>query len=235
MSSTAFSHEAAAAPAPSNNTIDLLAANQLRQKLVSELEDLEKTCGTLSREQVIVMLGQWFHPLHYFPVFLSRLISVAPEVPMQTFISRILWQELGEGDPVLAHERIYIDTMLDGGFTETHVAKAPPLPATQRLIDGYRDASQDYLSGLGFLYGTEVVDLPMVSTIGELMRRCTGKQDLPWVNVHVKQEPDHVESSHGTLNSAFTDDEQRQVLASAEDMWQLWRDFFKSIRTEILN
>ena len=234
MSSTAISHEAVS-PAPLNDTINSLSTNRLRQKLVSELEDLEKTCGTLSREQVIVMLGQWFHPLHYFPVFLSRLISVAPEVSMQTFISKILWQELGEGDPERAHEKIYIDTMLGGGFTEENVAKAPPSPATRRLVDGYRDASRDHITGLGFLYGTEVVDLPMVSTIGELMRRCTGKQDLEWVNVHVKQEPDHVESSHGTLNSPFTDAEQQKVIASAENMWELWSDFFRSIRTEILN
>ncbi len=234
MSSTAVSN-ASAAPAISHDTIGLLSANPLRAKLVNELEDLEKTCGTLNREQVIVMLGQWYHPLHYFPAFLSRLISVAPEVTMQTFISRILWQELGEGEPVRAHEKIYIDTMLEGGFTEAHVAKAPPFAATARLVEGYRAASQDYLSGLGFLYGTEVVDLPMVATIGELMRRCTGKQDLEWVNVHVKQEPDHVESSHGTLSTPFTDDERRRVLASAEEMWKLWSDFFMAIRTEILN
>jgi hypothetical protein len=234
MSSMAVSN-ATAAPAVTQDTAGLLSINPLREKLVSELEDLEKTCGTLNRDQVIVMLGQWYHPLHYFPVFLSRLISVAPEVPMQTFISRILWQELGEGEPIRAHEKIYIDTMLDGGFTETQVAKAPPSDATRSLVNGYRDASHDYLTGLGFLYGTEVVDLPMVSTIGELMRRCTGKQDLPWVDVHVKQEPDHVESSHGTLSSPFSEDEQRRVIASAEDMWKLWSDFFKSIRTEILN
>jgi hypothetical protein len=233
MSSTALTHEATS-PARID-TVALLSVNPLRQQLVSELEDLEKTCGTLSREQVVVMLGQWFHPLHYFPVFLSRLISVSPEIMTQTFISRILWQELGEGDPKRAHEKIYIDTILDGGFSENNVAKASPFAATERLIDGYRDASYEHLAGLGFLYGTEVVDLPMVSTIGELMRRCTGKQDLPWVNVHVKQEPDHVESSHGTLNTAFTDDEQQQVVASAEKMWQLWSDFFKAIRSEILN
>ena len=234
MSSPAVSN-ATAAPAVSHDTVGLLSINPLRQKLVSELEDLEKTCGTLNREQVIVMLGQWYHPLHYFPVFLSRLISVAPEVTTQTFISRILWQELGEGEPERAHEKIYIDTMLGGGFTEESVAKAPPSPATGRLVAGYHVASQDFLTGLGFLYGTEVVDLPMVATIGELMRRCTGKQDLEWVNVHVKQEPDHVESSHGTLNTPFNDDERQQVIASAEEMWRLWSDFFKSIRTEILN
>ena len=234
MSSTAFSQEAAS-PAPINDTVALLSTNPLRQKLVNELEDLEKTCGTLSREQVVVMLGQWFHPLHYFPTFLSRLISVAPEIMTQTFISRILWQELGEGDPKRAHERIYIDTILDGGFSEDKVAQAAPFAATARLIDGYRGASHEHLAGLGFLYGTEVVDLPMVSTIGELMRRCTGKEDLPWVNVHVKQEPDHVESSHGTLSTKFNAAEQQEIIASAEKMWKLWSDFFKEIRSEILN
>ena len=34
------------------------------------------------------------------------------------------------------------------------------------------------------LYGTEVVDLPMVSTIGELMRRFDRQRNLPWVNIH---------------------------------------------------
>ena len=155
-------------------------------------------------------------PLHYFPVFLSRLISVAPEIALQTFISRILWQELGEGDPMRAHEKIYIETILDGDFGEQQVAEAPPFEATRRLVAGYEAASQHYLSGLGFLYGTEVVDLPMVSTIGALMRRCTGKQDLPWVNVHVQQEPDHVESSNGTLSSSFTGPEQQQIINGAE-------------------
>ena len=234
MSSTALSQEAAS-PAPINDTVALLSVNPLRQKLVGELEELEKTCGTLSREQVVVMLGQWYHPLHYFPTFLSRLISVAPEIMTQTFISRILWQELGEGDPKRAHERLYIDTILDGGFSEDYVAKAPPFAATARLIDGYRDSSHEHLAGLGFLYGTEVIDLPMVSTVGELMRRCTGKEDLPWVNVHVKQEPDHVESSQGTLNTKFTAAEQQEIIASAENTWKLWSDFFKEISSEILN
>lgn len=218
-----------------NDTIELLSTNRLRKELVSYLGNLKVSCGTLSREKVVIVLGQWFHPLHYFPVFLSRLISVAPEVEMQTFISRILWQELGEGDPLRAHEKIYIETILDGDFREQQVAEAPPFEATRRLVAGYEAASQHYLSGLGFLYGTEVVDLPMVSTIGELMRRCTGKHDLPWVNVHVQQEPEHVESSHGTLSLSFTEPDQQQVIDSAEEMWGLWSNFFKAIRTEILN
>lgn len=213
---------------------ELLSTNQVRSDLVSYLKELKKSCGTLSRDQVMVILGQWFHPLHYFPTFLSRLISVTSSLETQTFISRILWQELGEGDPQRAHEKIYLDTILDGDFAPERVAGARPLAATRQLVEGYQTASQSYLSGLGFLYGTEVVDLPMVSTIGELMKRCTGKRNLPWVAIHVQQEPEHVESSNQTLKPSFTEPERRQTIESAEEMWTLWINFFKSIENEIL-
>jgi Iron-containing redox enzyme len=221
--------------AVATNVTESLSASERKNELVTFLNDLKNECGTLSTEQAIVILGQWFHPLHYFPTFLSRLISVSPEIETQTYVSRILWEELGEGDPRRAHEKVYIDTMSDGGFEKEQVAGAPPLNATRRLIEGYEQASTNCLSGLGFLYGTEVVDLPMVATIGELMRRCTGKEDLPWVNIHVSQEPGHVDSANETLKAALTEEEQREIFKHAEQMWTLWIDFFRNIRSEILN
>src|SRR6185436_19482765 len=225
MSTTAFA----------TNISDSLSASEQKNELVNFLNNLKNECGTLSREQVVIILGQWFHPLHYFPTFLSRLISVSPDLQTQTFISRILWEELGEGDPRRAHEKVYIETISDGGFAKEQVAGASPLNATRRLVEGYEQASMNYLPGLGFLYGTEVVDLPMVATIGELMRRCTGKKDLPWVNIHLSQEPGHVESANATLKPAFTGEEQREIVKDAEQLWTLWIDFFKDIRNEILN
>jgi len=217
------------------NISDSLSASERKNELVTFLKNLKHDCGTLSPQQVVIILGQWFHPLHYFPTFLSRLISISPNLETQTYVSRILWEELGEGDPGRAHEKVYIDTISDGGFAKEEVAGAPPLNATRRLVDGYEQASAKWLSGLGFLYGTEVVDLPMVATIGELMRRCTGKRDLPWVNIHVSQEPGHVDSANATLKPAFTEEEQREIVKDAEQMWTLWIDFFKDIRHEILN
>ena len=217
------------------NISDSLSASERKNELVTFLKDLKHDCGTLSTEQVVIILGQWFHPLHYFPTFLSRLISVLPKLETQTYVSRILWEELGEGDPRRSHEKVYIETITDGGFASRQVAGAPPLAATRRLVDGYEQASTNWLSGLGFLYGTEVVDLPMVATIGELMRRCTGKKNLPWVNIHVSQEPGHVDSANATLKPAFTGEEQRDIVKNAEQMWTLWIDFFKDIRHEILN
>lgn len=213
----------------------LLESNPKRAELISYLKELKRDFGTLSRDQVLVILGQWFHPLHYFPVFLSRLISVSPHLEAQTFMSRILWQELGEGDPARAHERLYIETIRDSELDVPAMAEAVPSAATAELVDGYREASSDYLAGLGFLYGTEVVDLPMVSAVGELMRRCTGKRSLAWVSIHVQQEPHHVESSNDALTRDFTHEEQQRVVESAERLWTLWTNFFKSVRATLLD
>jgi hypothetical protein len=216
-------------------TLDALSTDHTRERLIDELDDLKTRGKGLSVEQVGRILGQWYHPLHYFPQFLSRLISVSPTLETQTSISRILWQELGEGDPALAHERIYIDTMDNAGFRRETVAASSPFAGTAKLVEGYKSSSTDYISGLGFLYGTEVADLAMVSTLGHLVRGCTGKKDLPWVDIHVKQEPDHVESSNRTLLPPFSADEQDRITSGAREMWTLWIGFFTGIKETILS
>lgn len=220
----------------STSTVDILAAlskNHVRNELVKELEGIRNSGRGLTTTQLGAILGQWFHPLHYFPMFLSRLISVAPTIDAQVHISRILWQELGEGEPLNAHEKIFIETMEYAGFARSIVAESAPFDATMELVEGYESSSRSYLTGLGFLYGTEVSDLPMVSTIGELIVRVTGKRDLPWVDIHIQQEPDHVESSNRMLEPSFADQDQDQILESAEWMWSLWINFFKALKREV--
>jgi pyrroloquinoline quinone (PQQ) biosynthesis protein C len=214
--------------------LDLLSEDSARLRLVDELKELTDRGADLSGDGVGVILGQWYHPLHYFPVFLSRLVSVAPTIEAQTFISRILWQELGQGDPALAHEKIYIETMAGAGFERRLVASSPPLESTARLVDGYKRASADYLSGLGFLYGTEVADLAMVSSIGILVGKCSGERALPWVDIHVEQEPDHVETSSRTLMPVFSAEEQARIVSNAKETWNLWVGFFAELKKQVL-
>ena len=211
----------------------LLETAELRNDLITHSLFEEIGTRAFSTTQVGAILGQWFHPLHYFPTFLSRLISVTPALAMQTVISRILWQELGEGDPNKAHETIYIDTMLEAGFDSDSVARATPLESTKKLLKGYENSSKNYLSGLGFLYGTEVADLRMVSAIGEAVRQTSRSKSLPWVDIHVKQEPDHVDSANQTIEVSFSEDEKKEVVANAEVMWRLWIDFFSDIKKEL--
>ena len=207
-----------------------LEENPLRKELIHHPFFKEVRTSDLTREQVGVFLGQWWHPLHYFPNFLSRTIDQVPVLEMKTAISKILYQELGEGDPARAHERVYISTMVDAGFDRATVSEAPPFPETRRLVQRYEEASADRLSALGFVYGTEVADLAMVAGIGNAVRRVSGLETLPWVDIHILQEPDHVDQANEALEVGFSPAEVDAIVASAEEMWSLWIAFFNRLR-----
>ena len=188
-----------------------------------------KQSPDLDRDQVARFLGQWWHPLHFFPTFLSRLVSNLRDIEMKTAVSKILWEELGEGKPDRAHERVYVDTMTAVGFPAEAVNAAAPLPATERLVQRYSEAATDCWTGLGFLYGTEVADLAMVSGIGVSVRRVTGAKQLPWVTIHAHQEPGHIESAQEAITSELSEIEIHKIHEAAREMWSLWIAFFDAL------
>lgn len=55
-------------------------------------------------------------------------------------------------------------------------------------------------------------------TAPSAVRDISGRHDLAWVNIHVKQEPDHIESSKEALQLSFTTSEQREVINKAAGM-----------------
>jgi pyrroloquinoline quinone (PQQ) biosynthesis protein C len=210
-----------------------LEENPLRKELIHHPFFKEVKSLPLTREQVGVFLGQWWHPLHYFPNFLSRTIDQVPALEMKTAICKILNEELGEGNPAMAHERVYVTTMEEAGFDRATVAEAEPFEETRRLVQRYKEASAERLSALGFVYGTEVADLAMVAGIGNAVRRVSGLKDLPWVDIHVQQEPGHVEQANEALEVGFSAADFDRIVASAEEMWRLWIAFFDRLRQEV--
>jgi hypothetical protein len=72
----------------------------------------------------------------------------------------------------------------------------------------------------------------MVSSIGKAIERTTGITDNEWVNIHVTQEPDHVEEANHALLAGFSAQEEEAVLQAANEMWQLWTAFFDRLALE---
>ena len=197
----------------------------VRQRIASE---------PLNREQVGVIVGQYWHPIHYFVTFLPKVIAAVPALSLKTHISKILWQELGEGDPARAHENLYIETMVShAGLDQEVVCQSPPTPATRHLMTGYREVDADYCCGLGYLYGTEAIDLAIVSGLAKGVRRGTGVDDLPWLDIHTCQEPDHTASVEQMVTVSFTADEEERILQAAHELWNRWYDFFSEIGEKI--
>jgi pyrroloquinoline quinone (PQQ) biosynthesis protein C len=212
-----------------DRVLDSLKNNPLRKNLIHHPFFEAVRSGPLKRKDVAVFLGQWWHPLHYFPNFLSRSISVVPNLETKTAICAILSEELGEGKPKMAHERIYVETMTAAGFSRQEITEAPPLDSTRNLIQGYERASSAHTSALGFMYGTEVADLAMVSGIGLAVRKVSGMKSLPWVEIHVLQEPHHVDQASGALEPELSAEQYASVVANAEEMWRLWIAFFSEL------
>lgn len=213
--------------------VEILARQKSRQALLCHpfFQHIRDTA--ITRADAGTFLGQWWHPLHYFPVFLARTISVLPRQDTKTEVSKILYQELGEGNAQLAHERVFVDTMTAVGFSESALTETPPLPETRKLIEGYAQASEQPMEALGFLYGTEVADLTMVSGIGHAVRKTTGADALPWVDIHICQEPEHVIRANAAVTTPFAPEQIDEIIGNAERMWKLWVGFFDRLQSEL--
>ncbi|GAA1510327.1 hypothetical protein GCM10009677_49120 [Sphaerisporangium rubeum] len=186
----------------------------------------------LTKEQAAILIEQWWHPLHYFPTFLARCVATLPDIASKSAITRILNQEAGGGIVSQAHEVIYVDSMEKCGFDRDRVTGTEPYAETAALVEGYKNASDSRESALGFIFATETTDLLMVSSIGKAIERTTGITDNEWVNIHVQQEPDHVEEANNTLLDNFTAEQEDAVLSAANEMWRLWTAFFDRLVAE---
>lgn len=210
-----------------------LMADPTRNALIDHPFFTYVSRSRLTREELQDCISQWWHPLQYFPTFLSRTISNVPWLTARSSLSKILYQELGEGDAGNSHEGLFLKTMLGVGFTEDEVAGAKPSRETQALVDGMGEGAQDGCWGLGYVYGIEVVDLPLVSWVGKAITGSTGETNLPWVEVHLSQEGDHVENVRIATDMIFTDEEAERVRDGARRMWRLWHGFFDGLYSRL--
>lgn len=203
-----------------------LESNSLRSRLVRHPYFNYLENANVTRDLAARFVGQWWHPMHYLPTFLSRTIASTDSLRVRTAASRILFQELGEGEVARAHENLYISTMQAAGFSLEQITGAAPLAPTAILVNGYRDASNQELTGIGFMYATEVSDLAMIRALGTAVRRAAGPMKLEWVDIHVQQEPDHVHEADCAISSDFSEAETAEIVVTAETAWKQWIDLY---------
>lgn len=121
--------------------------------------------------------------------------------------------------------------MSDAGLSLEKIINTPPLPETTSLVEIYNlpIKQQNYLKALGGLYSTEVYDLRIVSSIGKAISNCTKAQKLPWVDIHVTQEPDHVANVESALSCQFDSEQESQIIEGAKEMFSGWINFFNAL------
>lgn len=216
------------------NPNQILNARDSKTRLIAHPFLKRMRQSKLSKTQAEIVLGQWYHPLHYFPNFLSGLIGLTPSIEGKTAISKILFQELGEGQPENAHERMFIQSMTDVGITKSRLVDAPMLPATRQLMESfYHFGTASNATALGCVFATEAADVAMVAAIGLTVRKMTGVSELPWVDIHVTQESEHIASVESLLLVDLCGQEIDVMIQTADTMFDGWCAFFDDIEKAV--
>ena len=183
----------------------------------------------MTREEVQLILGQYWHPITFFPTFLATAVANSNVINIQTYISKILFQELGEGNPSLAHPVVYLNSMDASGFDVEAIQNAKPLAATKALMDGFRKSLESEHSAYGFIYATELIDLALVSGIGQAVKDVSGNNVNHWIDIHVVQEPDHVASVSTAITSHISNEHQEEIVYTVNESLLLWISFLDNL------
>jgi hypothetical protein len=173
-----------------------------------------------------LVLGQYWHPIHHFPQFLAAAVLAVKDLQLQSRISLILFQELGQGDFKEAHEFLFLSAAKRAGISD--LDKAIALPATMALVNGYVAAASSRTEAIGYLFATEMIDLRLVRTLGTAIKRASRGATPRWLSAHEKQEVDHVATANDVMSS-LSPDELTQVVSSAKVAWNQWHAFCDGI------
>jgi pyrroloquinoline quinone (PQQ) biosynthesis protein C len=204
--------------------LEIFAHNRFIQAAESAMPEKVR----IDKQQAEFMLGQYWPMIKEFTRFLGLAVKLSPDIPTQTAISRILYQELGQGNSRNAHFSIYEQNIIDLGMDIENVRNAERLSSCKKLHAMYADGSVSRATALGYLYATETVDLALVSSIGFVLKTIFGEDKrYPWVDIHVKEEPDHVESADEIVSDRGLSLEEREECIYANGkMLILWDEMF---------
>ena len=160
--------------------------------------------GSLTLPQVRVLGAQMYKFCHQFPSFLAMALASCPQEDARLVIGENLWEELGEGDPQLAHAALFRRFTRALGVEDAQLQAIPTLPETAALIHTYRNLS-DWFGLLGILgalcYASEGIVAALYTQIqsGLLQAAPFDKDALTFFEVHIHVDDGHADKLESVL------------------------------------
>ncbi len=201
---------------------------------VTEHSLLRSFHGPIEHSLLVAAASQYWYPISWFPSFLGNAVGAAVDLPTQNSIAHILWQEVGQGRAEDSHTQIFVDTFAMAGISPDAIVDQPMTPATERLMELYRTSTATRAGAVGSLLATEAIDLTIVEGLGAGLRQhVAAQQELPWVDIHVEQEPSHTEQSESAATETIDLAESERIEEAAISMWNAWASFFTEVPAAI--
>jgi pyrroloquinoline-quinone synthase len=157
----------------------------------------------LTLPEVRILAIQMYQFSNVFNRILASILANCPDAAAQQVILENLTDEMGEGNPALAHPELFRRFTRALGIDDTVLTELPPEPETHHLIETYLHLSNryGYLAALGAVcFASEGIVRTLYTQLQQGIAGATAlpSEALAFFDVHI-----HVDDSHAANLAAL--------------------------------
>ncbi|MBW4657273.1 MAG: iron-containing redox enzyme family protein [Drouetiella hepatica Uher 2000/2452] len=166
----------------------------------------------LTLAEVQMLAVQMYKFSKEFNRILAGILSCCPDESAQLVILENLFDEMGQGDPKLAHPELFRHFTRELGIDDQTLAALPTEPETRHLIDTYLNLPHqyDYLAALGAVcFASEGIVSTLYTQIqnGIAEAAFLSKEALIFFDVHIDVDDSHAAKLAALIEPRITSTE----------------------------
>lgn len=197
--------------------------------------------GALSESELQAFAIEFYSFARFFPkILVSQLINTEDESIAEE-LTRVLYSELGDGNPGHRHELLYRRFLTSVGVSITDALTRPMMPSTKAYIEGMERlySSGNHEQALGASFGLENMAITMwdhlIPGLETLKHSRYGHMDIEYFTFHRELESTHEDAmekavaameDHASSNGTMSTEEEnnfsygvKKVLDYLEGFW----------------
>jgi pyrroloquinoline-quinone synthase len=195
--------------------------------------------GTLTLKEVQFLAVQMYKFSKEFNRILAGVLACCPDEGAQLVILENLFDEMGQGDPNLAHPTLFRRFTQALGIDDAALAASPTAPETQAMIDTYLNlpCQYGYLAGLGAIcFASEGIVNALYTQLyqGIVGAAALPKEALIFFELHIDVDDSHAAKLAALIEPRLTSEEQAITLNRAIlEAMDARCNFFNGIQRQI--
>ncbi|MGA9767721.1 MAG: iron-containing redox enzyme family protein [Blastocatellia bacterium] len=195
----------------------------------------------MTREQVIVWVGQASLVVREFTRFISAIHANCPHRDAQLLLAENLWEEHGKGIQARDHYALIKAMAHSLGATVEELDKTSPLPETTDYIAHCLQVTRNgsFIEGMTAIgIGIEYFSPRFFAALAELFRSQFGlsREEVEYLLVHVGEDEDHARRSLELIEKyADTDETKEKAKQALREMLSVKRRFAEALFAHCMN
>jgi pyrroloquinoline-quinone synthase len=193
----------------------------------------------LTLPEVCILATQMYHFSNVFNRILAGILACCPDPEAQQVILENLLEEMGEGNPALAHPELFRQFTRSLGIEDAVLAQMQPAPETHHLVETYLNLPHryGYLAAIGAVcFASEGIVGALYTQIqqGIIGATVLPKEALTFFDVHIHVDDGHAAKLAALLQPRVTSAQQvREIEIAIAQALNARVQFFDGIQRQI--